>query len=231
MPQWRPPPAPAERRQSGFPPRLVLALCAWVVAHAVSASTAQAQCNTSNNPSPPPPVQANFSNQSFGMTPPLSPYAVTSLGIPGCDGSTGGFNQSGGNGSPGQPGGQISGTNTALTIIGGGPPDENLQTTGAPIASPAGSGGAGGQSGTPGGADVQGGNGGAGGAAGNITVNFGGTFIADPNNGLANYGLTVASPGGEGGTGGPSSDWEFLQARRRWRPGGRRRQGRAHRKR
>jgi hypothetical protein len=98
----------------------VLALCAWVVAHAVSASTAQAQCSASGNPSPPPPVQANFSNQSFGMTPPLSPYAVTSLGIPGCDGSTGGFNQSGGNGSPGQPGGQINGINNALTIIGGG---------------------------------------------------------------------------------------------------------------
>ena len=206
MPQWRPLSAPAERRQSGFPPRLVLALCAWVVAHAVSASTAQAQCSTSNNPSPPPPVQANFSNQSFGMTPPLSPYAVASLGIPGCDGSTGGFNQSGGNGSPGQPGGQISGINNALTIIGGGTPNEDLQTFGAPIASQAAGGGAGGQSGTSLCGDVQGGDGAAGGAAGNITVRFGGTFVADPNNGLATYGLTPRRTGGEGGTGGDGTN-------------------------
>src|SRR3982750_1791752 len=123
MLERQPSSARSKRRQSGFPPGLVLALCAWGLAPVVSASAAQAQCNTSSNPSPPSPMQANFSNQSFGINPPLMPYSVISVGIPGCIGSNGGTDESGGNGSPGQPGGQISGINNALTIIGGGNPD------------------------------------------------------------------------------------------------------------
>ncbi|WP_429228489.1 hypothetical protein [Inquilinus ginsengisoli] len=131
---------------------------------------------------------------------------MTSLGLSGCVGPDGGDDENGEDGSPGQAGGQISGTNTALTLIGGGNPDANLATYGAIITSAGGVGGAGGQGGFAGLDENRGGYGGAGGAGGNIAVGFNGTFVPDPQTGLATYGLYVWSAGNEGGKGGDSSD-------------------------
>ena len=98
---------------------ILLALGTMTLAQVMAPAAAQAQCNSSSNPSPPSPVVANFSNQSFGNNPPLVPYNVASLGLVGCNGANGGSGESGSPGSPGQPGGQISSTNSGLTIIGG----------------------------------------------------------------------------------------------------------------
>ena len=143
---------------------------------APTAAQAQAQCNSSSNPPPPSPVVANFvppPPQIFGSTPPLHPYNVTSPGLVGCSGTNGGHGEAGGPGSPGQPGGQISSTNSALTIIGPG-----IGSVGAPIISRGGNGGSGGDGGYVNDHGIYGGAGGAGGAGGNLTVSFDGTFIA-----------------------------------------------------
>ncbi|WP_207538740.1 autotransporter outer membrane beta-barrel domain-containing protein [Sabulicella rubraurantiaca] len=165
-------------------------------------AAAQAQCNSSSNPSPPPPIQADYSNQSFGTTLPLTPYDVRSLGIGGCDGQAGSDGQDGNPGSPGQAGAQINSTNSGLTIIGGGFPDGGMQTIGANYGSIGGLGGTGGQGGY---ASNLGGQGASGGAGGNITVQFNGTFVPDAGGSLATYGLVAVSRGGSGGSGGGSA--------------------------
>jgi hypothetical protein len=182
--------------------RDVIGLALGGIAFAQIPTVARAQCNSSSNPPPPPAVTANHSNQSFG---PGNPYAVTSPGTAGCIGPDGGYGESGVDGSPGQAGGQISGTNTGLTIVGGALSVGAISTVGANIASIGGAGGAGGQGGYTTSIDLQGGNGGAGGAGGNITVGFDGTFVPDPATGLATYGLSASSAGAAGGTGGASS--------------------------
>jgi uncharacterized protein YhjY with autotransporter beta-barrel domain len=179
--------------------RCGIVLGAWAAGHVLLPGTAQAQCNTNGNPAPPSPIQSNFSNQTFSATPPQTPYAVVSRGNFGCNGVDGG----GGtppNGSPGQPGAQITSTNTALTIIGGGNPDAGLQTYGAPVTSIGGFGGSGGQENSETG-DATGASGGAGGV---VTVSFDGTFVASPTSGPASFGINVASGGGFGGRGGDS---------------------------
>jgi hypothetical protein len=183
----------------------VMGLAFGGIAFAQIPTAAQAQCNSSSNPSPPPAVTANFSNQSFGVNPPLKPYVVTSPGIAGCVGKDGGYSESGVEGSPGQAGGQINGTNTALTIIGGADSVGSISTIGASIASVGGTGGDGGRNGFTA-SDQHGGNGGAGGAGGNIVVGFDGTFVPDPQTGLATYGLYALSAGAAGGNGGASND-------------------------
>ena len=137
---------------------------------------------------------ANFFNQSFGNNSPLVPYSVTSFGLGGCNGADGSLGESGDPGSPGQPGGQISSTNSGLTIIGGFDPNQfGTDRFGAPIVSRGGNGGAGGESGYVSNDNVAGGNGGAGGAGGDLTVNFAGTFVPDPSTGLATFGLVASS--------------------------------------
>ncbi|MDR6293941.1 hypothetical protein E9232_006495 [Inquilinus ginsengisoli] len=182
--------------------RDVIGLALGGIAFAQIPTAARAQCNSSSNPPPPPAVTANHSNQSFGAK---NPYVVTSPGAAGCIGPDGGYGESGVDGSPGQAGGQISGTNTGLTIVGGAMSVGTVSTVGANIASIGGAGGAGGQGGYTTSIDLQGGNGGAGGAGGNITVGFDGTFVPDPATGLATYGLSASSAGAAGGTGGASS--------------------------
>ncbi|MGF6230087.1 uncharacterized protein YhjY with autotransporter beta-barrel domain [Inquilinus ginsengisoli] len=182
----------------------VIGLAFGGIAFAQIPTAAQAQCNSSSNPAPAPAASANFSNQSFG-NPPLKPYMVTSPGITGCTGPDGDYGESGVDGSPGQAGGQITGTSTALTIIGGAESVGGISTFGAYIASVGGAAGAGGQGGYTTSSDLQGGNGGAGGAGGSITIRFDGTFVPDPTTGLATYGLDVLSAGGAGGNGGESS--------------------------
>jgi hypothetical protein len=204
---------------------ILLMLSTVALAYVIAPAAAQAQCSSSSNPPPAPAVTANFSNQSFSLNPPQKPYVVTSRGITGCIGSDGGFGESGVNGSPGQAGGQISGTNTALTIIGGAFSVGGISTVGAYIASVGGAAGAG--------SDLQGGNGGAGGAGSNITIRFDGTFVPDPATGLATYGLDVVSAGGAGGNGGESS-YSGIWAKQGGYGGpggGGRRIGRAHGKR
>ena len=98
---------------------ILLALGTMTLAQVMAPTAAQAQCNSNSNPAPPSPVVANFSNQSFGNTPPLVPYNVASPGLVGCNGTNGGSGEPGIPGSPGQPGAQISSTNSALTIFGG----------------------------------------------------------------------------------------------------------------
>ena len=112
------------------------------------------------------------------------PYNVTSPGLVGCSGTNGGHGEPGGPGSPGQPGGQISSTNSALTIIGGFSPNGPMpiplvrqSSAGVVMAERA----------------VRvatsmitvstGGAGGAGGAGGDLTVRFGGTFVPDQSTG------------------------------------------------
>jgi uncharacterized protein YhjY with autotransporter beta-barrel domain len=179
--------------------RTGLVLSVWAAGHVLLPGTAQAQCNTNGNPAPPSPVQSNFSNQTFSTTPPQTPYAVVSRGTVGCAGVDGGGNtpQSG---SPGQPGAQITSTNTALTIIGGGNPDSGLQTFGAPITSIGGAGGQGGQENSEDGSAT----GASGGAGGVVTVSFDGTFVASPTSGPASFGINVVSGSGFGGRGGDS---------------------------
>jgi len=182
-----------------LPWRSTLALGAWAAGSLLLPGAAQAQCSTGANPAPPSPVQADFSNQTFGTAPPQPPYAVVSRGTAGCAGVDGGGNtpQSG---SPGQPGAQITSTNTALTIIGGGNPDSGLQTFGAPITSIGGAGGQGGQENSEDGSAT----GASGGAGGVVTVSFDGTFVASPTSGPASFGINVVSGGGFGGRGGDS---------------------------
>ena len=87
--------------------------------------------------------------------------------------------ESGGPGSPGQPGGQISSTNSGLTIIGGfAPGGPQTNSFGAPIVSLGGDGGLGGESGFVDNGKITGGNGGTGGAGGDLTVNFARHFRA-----------------------------------------------------
>ena len=182
---------------------ILLALGTVLLAQVMASATARAQCNSSSNPAPPSPVVADFSNQSFGNNSPLVPYSVGSAGLVGCNGAGGDFGDSGSPGSPGQPGGQISSTNSGLTIIGGftanGPGTDSF---GAPIVSRGGDGGAGGESGFVSNDNVSGGNGGAGGAGGDLTVKFEGTFVPDQITGLATFGLVTSSFGGKGGDGG-----------------------------
>ena len=126
---------------------ILLALGTMTLAQVMAPAAAQAQCNSSSNPAPPSPVVANFSNQSFGNPPPLCrttwhhwPRRLQRGGW--------WFGESGNPGSPGQPGGQISSTNSALTIIGGFSPNgPNADSFGAPIVSFGGNGGTGGESG------------------------------------------------------------------------------------
>src|SRR4051812_19088295 len=175
------------------------------LAQVMAPAAAQAQCNSSSNPAPPSPVVANFFNQSFGNNSPLVPYNVASLGLGGCNGANGGSGESGSPGSPGQPGGQISSTNSGLTIVGGfAPGGPQTNSFGAPIVSFGGNGGSGGESGFVDNDNISGGNGGAGGAGGDLTVNFAGTFVRDPITGLATFGLVTNSFGGQGGDGGPN---------------------------
>lgn len=179
-----------------------LALGSVAFAQLPAPAQAQAQCSSSSNPSPAPTVTANHSNQGFS---PSNPYVVTSPGLAGCVGDDGGLGESGDPGSPGQAGGQIGGTNTALTITGGSEADGSASTFGAYIVSIGGAGGAGGRGGYTTQTDLGGGDGGAGGAGGNITVKFDGTFLPDPSSGPATYGLFAVSAGAAGGKGGDSS--------------------------
>ncbi|MET0745371.1 MAG: hypothetical protein ABWY78_18515, partial [Microvirga sp.] len=191
---------------------ILLALGAVTWAQVMLPGTALAQCSSSSNPMPPNPVIANFSNQSFGNTAPLTPYNVASAGLAGCQGAGGSLGESGGAGSPGQPGAQVSSTNGGLTIIGGFNPNPfGTDRFGAPIVSFGGAGGAGGESGYVSNNQVSGGHGGAGGAGGDINAAFAGTFVRDPVTGLATFGLVTSSFGGQGGSGGindPNGTWE-----------------------
>ena len=65
------------------------------------ATEAQMMCNSSLTPTPPPAMNFNVSNQTFGNTPPQNPFQQFTLGMNGCDGVAGGFNESGGNGQSG----------------------------------------------------------------------------------------------------------------------------------
>jgi hypothetical protein len=182
--------------------KIFLALGTVTLVQVMAPAVAQAQCNSSSNPSPPSRVVANFFNQSFDNN---SPYNVASLGLGGCNGANGGHGESGEPGSPGQPGGQISSTNSGLTIIGGfAPGGPQTNSFGAPIVSFGGNGGLGGESGFVDNDNITGGNGGTGGAGGNLTVNFAATFVRDPITGLATFGLLTNSFGGQGGDGGPN---------------------------
>ena len=131
------------------------------------------------------------------------PYNVASLGLVGCNGANGGHGEPGSPGSPGQPGGQISSTNSALTIIGGFSPNGpkpialvRQSSAGVVMAERAV------RVATSANDDITGGNGGAGGAGGDLTVSFAGTFVPDPSTGLATFGLVTNSFGGQGGDGG-----------------------------
>ncbi|MCW8084033.1 autotransporter outer membrane beta-barrel domain-containing protein [Sabulicella glaciei] len=165
---------------------------------------AQAPCNGSPSPPPQPAVQADYANQSFGNTPPLTPYVISQTGATGCAGAPVGDNSDGNPGLPGQPGAAITSNNVGLTIIGGQPgASDDAPTNGALIGSAGGVGGTGGLSGNPVTVPVSGGDGGAGGAGGAVTVTFGAAFVPDPATGLpAGIALSVTSYGGAGGTGG-----------------------------
>lgn len=83
----------SERHGDSLASRGVLMLGLVGVASLMApAAHAQLSCNFPFPPfnTPPlPPVQANFSNQTFGNAPPLTPFAVTSTGLVGCNGAAG----------------------------------------------------------------------------------------------------------------------------------------------
>ncbi len=58
---------------------VLLALGTWTFG-LVLPNAAQAQCSTGPTPTPPPPLRSDFSNQSFGNTPPLKPYRLNTSG-------------------------------------------------------------------------------------------------------------------------------------------------------
>src|SRR4051794_19524217 len=79
-------------------PRCVLLSLGACIGSVFSATAAQAQCNASANPSPPAPMQADFSNRSFGPQPPL--FIVVSPGLVGCLGPQANSDEPGIPGSP-----------------------------------------------------------------------------------------------------------------------------------
>ena len=195
------------RRPQRTPTAGLLALATMVAAGPVWAPRpAWAQCSSASNPAPPLPLQADYANQSFGNNPPLSPYSVGRTAENGCDGQPGGVGFSGVTGSPGQPAGTIGSVNTNLTVIGGFNGGVGFDRIGASFYGNGGDGGAGGTGGYTTNADISGGIGGNGGTGAATTVQFQGSFVADPANGYADEALLETSFGGNGGNGGDSSN-------------------------
>jgi hypothetical protein len=183
---------------------LAFKLSSLMLGLVLAPGAALAQCNTNSNPPALPPQQWTLKNQSFGP-PPLTYYVIESRGASGCKGDDGYFEHpSGFVGAPGQPSGPIDSTNSALTITGGGIPNRDSLTFGASIYSVGGEGGAGGNGAYVSNDDYRGGDGGVGGAGARVTVRFDGNLIANPKTGLASFGPTAASLGGNGGNGGDS---------------------------
>ena len=195
------------RRPQRTPTAGLLALATMVAAGPVWAPRpASAQCSSAGNPAPPLPLQANYASQSFGNNPPLSPYSVGRTAESGCDGQPGSGGFSGVTGSPGQPAGTIGSVNTNLTVIGGFNGGVGFDRIGASFYGDGGDGGAGGTGGYTTNADISGGIGGNGGTGAATTVQFQGSFVADPANGYADEALLETSFGGNGGNGGDSSN-------------------------